>query len=163
MDKRSLIQVKEYGDVYVNKKDHKIYRCGRGSNVGQLIEIKFQKTDTGYAYYDPSLGFVKRSRCLALALLKRPEGAKVVRHKDGDKYNDNIENLYWSIPVDPVERSKEFARKHKDDRVFLSFYDEKLGICRQYWCDRKRVKHLLDLKPRARGPFKEEYAITKKR
>ena len=104
MDKRSLIQVKEYGDVYVDKKDHKAYRCGRGVNVGQLLEIKFQKTSTGYAYYDSASGFIKRSRCLALALLKRPEGAKVVRHKDGDSsttisrtFTGQSQSILWSV------------------------------------------------------------------
>ncbi len=155
-----FIHVKEYGDVYVDKETCTVYRLGQGRCQGQLLPVAFHKSMAGaYVFYRQGCGFIKRSHAIALALVPRPEGAKTIRHIDGDPANDAPSNLMWVPPRDYREVVREATKRWKQGKVFLSFEDG-----RQYWCAKEKVKHLLDLKPRARGPFiKEKYAPDKAR
>lgn len=90
----------------------------------------------------------------ALAFLPKPPRAKIVRHKNGNPADDSIENLEWVVRS-TVDR-KALARKFREANCFMAFAMPD-GKVKQYWCDKKAVRHLMDLKPRARGPFKPEY------
>lgn len=155
IDKNSLIHVKEY-DVYVHKTTHKVYRISHWT--GELTEIVFHQgsRDAAFFYSNASCGlnYLRRSRVLALAFIPRPEGVTKIRHKDGDAANDKLSNLEWAVPTSPKMQSD----KYRERNVNLSFWDPKHNCCRQRWCDKEAVKHLLRLKPKARGEFKPEYA-----
>lgn len=155
IDKDNLIHVKEY-DVYVHKTTHKVYRINH--RTGELVEIVFHQSAKGGAFFysNASCGlyYLRRSRVLALALIPRPEGVTKVRHKDGDVANDKLSNLEWVVPNSP----KMWSDKYREQNINLSFWDPEHKCNRQRWCDKAAVKHLLHLKPKARGEWKPEYA-----
>lgn len=159
IDKDNLIQIKDYGEsIYVHKTTHKVYRIGAN---GSLLEIKFYREPSGHLIYsNPAHGwhYLNRGRLLALALLSRPEGATKIRHKDGDVTNDKLSNLEWVVPGSP----KDWTDRYREQNVNLSFWDSKHNCCRQKWCDKQAVKHLLHLKPKARGEWQVAYAPKSK-
>lgn len=100
----------------------------------------------------------KRMTCAqvyALAFLPKPPNAKIVRHRNGDPSDDRIENLEWVVATSPDRKA--LSRKFREDNCYMAFADSATGKVKQYWCDKKAVAHLMDLKPRARGPFRPEY------
>lgn len=156
VDKRNLIEaLPDYPKVFVDKKTLKIY-VDRGKGPA---EVNFYKAGSGYFVRSiAQLGlYVRRSRAIALALIKKPEkGLTRIVHKDGNPGNDSLDNLEWATRRLTTEERRAHARrmmheKYKE-KIFLTFADG----C-QYWCDRSKVQHLLDLRPRARGNWKEEY------
>lgn len=159
VDKRALVEcLPDYPKIFVDKKTMKIYaeRCKHG-----LVEIAFYSDPRGFFVRNlPDLGmFIRRGRAIALAFTKKPEYATRIVHIDGDVANDRPENLRW-VPGEATpetkrrqqEKMRERMREKRETKIFLAFADG-----RQYWVDRDKVAHLLDLKPRARGPFKPEY------
>ena len=159
VDKNNLIHVKEY-DVYVHKTTHKVYRINR--RTSELVEIVFhQGVEGGAFFYSNSLRglyYLRRSRVLALALLPRPDGASHVRHKNGDVTDDRLTNLEWVVPTS----SKDWTDRYRTSNINLSFWDPEHNCCRQKWCNKESVKHLLHLKPKDRGVWKPEYAPKSK-
>lgn len=149
IDQSLLIPVPEYG-VHVHKESHEVYRINKS---GDLVPVKFHLLNRRhYVWTSPEGGHAKRSRVLAIALIPRPEGAKLVRHKDGNSLNDSIDNLEWIVRR-PYESYPASNKAYRQRNVFLCFADR-----RQYWCSRDAVAHLMNLKPSARGQFKPEYA-----
>lgn len=151
-----LKEVKEYPGIFVDKETAKIYTKDKGVPK----ELKFYLDPRGFYVRNlPWLGiFVRRSRIIGLALVKKPAGACRIRHRNGDIADDSPENIYWAVPISAEEhrkQSRERMREKLKTKAFLMFNDGK-----QHWCDKDKVAHLLDLKPRARGSWKPEY-LTK--
>ena len=159
IDKNNLIHVKEY-DVYVHKTTHRVYRISR--QTGELVEIVFHQGAKSKAFFYSNslrgLYYLRRSRVLALALIPRPDGANHVRHKDGDVTNDKLSNLEWATAL----TSKDWTNKYREQNINLSFWDPEHNCCRQKWCSKAAVAHLLRLKPKERGVWKPEYAPKSK-
>lgn len=158
VDKRALVEcLPDYPKIFVHKKTLKIY----AERKNGIVEIAFYPDPRGFFVRNlPDLGlFVRRGRAIALAFFKKPEYATRVIHINGDIADDRPENLRW-LPGERTpetrrrqqEYMKEHQRKKRETKIFLAFEDG-----RQHWVDRDKVSHLLDLKPRARGPFKPEY------
>lgn len=152
IDKSQLVQVREYGDIYVHRTTRKVYRIGA---KGQLLEINFHPDALGAAtWFQQGVGYVRRARALALALLPRPEGAVRIRHKNKNPFDDRLSNIEW---VTPDSKSVESYRaKYISKNIYMAFSDGHGGT-KQYWVDREAVKDLMGLKPKARGQFKPEY------
>ena len=162
INKEKLIHVKEC-DVYVHKTTHKVYYIGHGPRTsGQLKEIHFYSDRLGRKVYSnlaQGLTSVRLSHVLALALIPRPLGATRIRHRNGDLSDDTISNLEWVVPY---SSPKEWSQQYREQNVNLSFWDPEHKCCRQKWCDRAAVAHLLHLKPEARGEWRPEYAPKSK-
>lgn len=75
--------VNEHGEVRVNGKLQKPSANGRG-----YLKV-FLPTEGGKRTSRPV------HRLVACAFLDNPEGLPVVNHIDGDKHNNNVQNLEW--------------------------------------------------------------------
>lgn len=157
IDRSQLVQVKEY-NVWVHKTTHKVYRIGA---KGQLLEINFHPDVLGAAtWFQQGVGYVRRARALALALLPKPEGAVRIRHKDGNNFDDRLSNIEWVTPSNS-KSVESYRAKYVSKNIYMAFSDGKGGT-KQYWCDRNEVAHLLGLKPKARGVFDPKYRPKRK-
>ena len=149
MTDASLIHVPEY-DLLVHRDTKEVFRVNA---AGALSPVRFHLLNRHhYVWTSPDGRYAKRSRVIAMAFLPRPEGAKIVRHKDGNSMNDDPSNLEWVVRG-PANAYPEANKAYRERNVFLCFADR-----RQYWCSRDAVAHLMNLKPSARGQFKPEYA-----
>jgi len=86
---------KNIKDFIPDAKDYKISDYGRLKNEKGKIFNGFKMG--GYNKYCIGLKKSYYSHVLvALAFLQNPENKKVVNHKDGDKFNNNLTNLEWT-------------------------------------------------------------------
>lgn len=90
--------------------EHEVSDLGRIRRNGIIRSTG--KTSTGYQICTlRENGICKTlsiSRIVADAFISKPEGAKVVGFRDGDKNNCSAENLYWKVP-------EKFFKKEKMD------------------------------------------------
>lgn len=156
-DLNELIAVPAYHVWVLKTAPYTVYREGRG---GALVPVTWVLRDGRYKHRGTRC-CLYRSVVIATAFHKKPVEAHQVRHRDGDRANDDPSNLFWYIR-DPeaywTAQGKEFRSKN----VFLLFGSLTEGG-RQYWCQRDKVAHLINLKPNERGPFKPEYAAERRR
>ena len=77
-------QINEKGEIY-SKKTNKIL-TGTIYNTGyRMVRLTTSKGKKGYAVH----------RLVAITFLPNPNNLPVVNHKDGNKLNNNVENLEW--------------------------------------------------------------------
>lgn len=153
--KQKLKKVPEYPGLLIDPETLKIYREANGEH----IELHFYRDVRGFFVRNITyLGlYVRRARVIALALVKRPEGAFRIRHKDGNISNDTPENLEWvthKSSGDLLAKARERMREKAKGHIFITFADGK-----QHWVDKAVAEklHLTDLKPKARGFWKPEF------
>ena len=99
---RHPIEVSDMGNVRYKSFEH-------NGNVYENVVKKPTITRTGHCeirFWDE--GKFKTflvHRAVATLFVKNPEGARYVRHKDGDKENNSTENLYWTNEQSRTKRS----------------------------------------------------------
>ena len=82
-----------------NYDNYYIYDDGNVLNIVTNRMLKGSISEHGYRYYRLSKNNIKRMfyahRLVAEAFLINPDNLPVVNHKDGNKLNNNIDNLEW--------------------------------------------------------------------
>ena len=93
-------KIKNYDNYY-------IYDNGDVLNVTTNKILKGSIGEHGYKYYRLSKNNEKTMfyahRLVAEAFIENPNNYSIVNHKDGDKTNNNVENLEWITQSENVK------------------------------------------------------------
>ena len=90
------------------------------SNYGRVMSLRYHQTKfpkilkpnlTGeYAYVNLSINSHYRSikihRAVAICFIPNPENKQFVNHKDGDKFNNHVDNLEWVTAAENAAHAK---------------------------------------------------------
>lgn len=97
-----------------NYENYLIYSDGTIINTNTNMVLKGSIGENGYKYYRLSKNGKKKTfyehRLVAETFLNNPDNLPVVNHKDGNKLNNNINNLEW---VNYSENVKHFHKEIK--------------------------------------------------
>lgn len=92
--------IEEWKDVVGWEGLYKVSNTGKVYSCYAKKERKLSVEKLGYASVDlwdkRHMKRVKVHRLVALAFLDNPDNKQQVNHKDGNKLNNNVENLEWS-------------------------------------------------------------------
>ena len=95
------------GKVITGYPNYIITNDGRVYNSQRKLYLTFSKNESGYMFTGLSDGKKRTSysghRLVALHFLDNPNNYPEVNHKDGDKSNNNIENLEWISSSDNMK------------------------------------------------------------
>jgi hypothetical protein len=82
---------------YINKDTFEITRKDDGYTVSRYLRANGYEVHLGY-YHPTGLQFHSHylSRLIAIQWIPNPHNWKYVKHKDGDRKNNSIDNLYWA-------------------------------------------------------------------
>jgi hypothetical protein len=98
-----------------NYENYNIYDNGDVENVLTHKILQGSISENGYKYYRLSKDNAKHMfyahRLVAEAFIPNPNGLPVVNHKDGNKLNNNVDNLEW------VTYSENIAHAHKNELI----------------------------------------------
>lgn len=120
---------------------YKVTKCGRVFSyyAGKRVE-KTYYYEKGYkkvSLSSPIKGASKNigvHRCIALAWLEKPEGKYHVLHKDDDRTNNAIENLYWGDHLDNQRDKKINGKSPLGDKSGTNVLtDEQVIYSRQHY------------------------------
>ncbi len=99
-------------------KNHLASNKGKIKNKNNNFILK--EGDNGKGYKRVSIGYVHR--LVALSFLENKENKKTVNHKDGNKENNNLENLEWATYSENHKHAFKIGlkkpRKGKDHPLF---------------------------------------------
>lgn len=149
--------------MFVAIKNYENYQIDENGNVKNLLTNKILKGsigEHGYRYYRLSKNNQKKMfyvhRLVAEAFIPNPENLPVVNHKDGNKLNNNVNNLEWVSYSENTEhahknnliksiREREYFEKNLEKEEWLQIFDLPYSISN---CGRVRNdRTLLLLKP----------------
>jgi hypothetical protein len=146
---KSLKDIVECGDNYevsnlgrVRSIDRKVNSISGGRTIKSKM-IKFWYDKDGYArvtlHFKGSKKHYMVHRLVALSFIENPDNKPTVNHKDGDKINNNIDNLEWSTYKEQINHADDnnlrvmpngenwYNAKLTEDKVREIFYLYKSG------------------------------------
>lgn len=100
---------------YVSK-TCRVYKC---VGLNEFIEKKTRIHSNGYVYcsitYDGKNKQTRMHRAVAKAFIDNPNNYDVVGHKDNNKSNNNVNNLYWTTTSENTQKAYDdkLAKNHK--------------------------------------------------
>ena len=110
---------------------YEISNKGRAKKNGKLIKLR--KNNSGYLCCG-GIGFIHIA--VAKTFIPNPENKPEVDHIDGDKNNNNIENLRWLTHKEninnPNTKRQNFNHKETTKQIMR---EKKLGLHREYYID----------------------------
>ena len=110
-----------------NFENYEIYEDGRVFNTNTKKFLKGSIGENGYLYYRLSKNNKKKMiyahRLVAESFLNNEDNLPVVNHKDGNKLNNNVENLEW---VSYSENTKHWHSISSSLRKKTEYYQEDL-------------------------------------
>lgn len=106
-------RIEEYENYYIYENGDVL-----NSNTNKILEGSI--SENGYKYYRLSKNGKKKMfyahRLVAEHFLDNPDGLPVVNHKDGNKLNNNINNLEWVSYNQNAEHFHKNIKKNKSNR-----------------------------------------------
>jgi hypothetical protein len=82
---------------YAVTTEGRVFRVNGGrARPGAPVEIKTYLGSTGYLMANCHDTPHKLHRILAITFIANPDNKPVVAHRDGDKLNNKLDNLYWA-------------------------------------------------------------------
>lgn len=120
----------------INYENYYIYENGEVENISTHKILKGSISENGYKYYRLSKDNKKQMfyahRLVALHFIPNKHNLPIVNHKDGNKLNNNVENLEWVTQSDNMFHAHECNLISKSRPT--SFYEEdlKAEIWRSY-------------------------------
>lgn len=132
-----IFQASSYGRIKRNARE---WYSGKNNSIYKRIEegiVKTRVLNTGYEVCSITKDGIKKVKrvhvLVALAFIPNPDNKPQVNHKDGNKLNNNVENLEWVTEkenaIHAVKTLKIGERKHCTvyERI-LMYQDYKNGM-----------------------------------
>lgn len=124
-----LYQVSTYGNI---KSLPKVRRNGTGTYIQKEKLLKPSNTSTGYKKVELCKDGKRKSfkvhRLVAIAFIPNPDNKPEVNHIDGNKINNNIDNLEWVTSsensVHAYETGLNSNKKDLDEKEIIYMYCE---------------------------------------
>lgn len=130
-------QIKDYLNYY-------IYDNGDVLNINTNKILSGSVGENGYKYFRLSQGGKKKMfychRLVAEAFIPNPKNLPVVNHKDGNKLNNNVENLEWVTYNENTEHFHKEIKKNNLNRK-TEYYKEDLP--NEQWIEAKNNSNYL--------------------
>jgi hypothetical protein len=120
----------------------KSFKILNTQNKNKIGIIKKQRNNKGYKIISVKFNKVKISlkvhRLVAMAFIPNPENKSQINHKDGNKSNNNVNNLEWATGSENVKhafntglKEQYFGSEHYMSKCILQF--DKSGIFLKKW------------------------------
>lgn len=156
-----------------NVTNYEVSDCGqvRNSKTGRILKGRISKS--GYLQVSLIDAFTKKQknqyihRLVAIYFLENPENKREVNHKDGNKLNNNVDNLEWVTPSEnQLHRQKVLGKtktsqrkigKFSKDHVLLEKYDSIIEAAKSFGKSRVNIDNALQRKQKTAYGFIWEY------
>ena len=110
-----------YEGLYLVSNQGNIKSLPRNGTCKQPKNLKMHLGNRGYYVVTLSKNNIRKKflvhRIVASAFIDNPKNLPQINHKDGNKINNNIENLEWITPYDNIRHSIETHLKPNDKGV----------------------------------------------